>query len=85
MSRPASIGAPIEMPTVGDALPTPSSPTQDRISEDERCTKPGTRFRCLIVTRVLDSGGVDEFVAFLARQLPLWGGIRYDGDVRLVS
>ncbi|WP_245286750.1 glycosyltransferase family 4 protein [Bradyrhizobium sp. ARR65] len=29
--------------------------------------------RCLIVTAVLDAGGIDEFVAFLARQLPTWG------------
>jgi glycosyltransferase involved in cell wall biosynthesis len=29
--------------------------------------------RCLIVTRVLDTGGIDEFVAFLARRLPAYG------------
>jgi glycosyltransferase involved in cell wall biosynthesis len=29
------------------------------------------RVRCLIVTTVLDAGGIDEFVSFLARQLPL--------------
>ena len=28
---------------------------------------------CLIVTRVLDTGGLDEFVAFLARRLPAYG------------
>ena len=33
----------------------------------------GGRLRCLIVTRVLDAGGVDEFVSFLARQLPHFG------------
>ncbi|WP_245509632.1 glycosyltransferase family 4 protein [Bradyrhizobium vignae] len=30
---------------------------------------------CLIVTPVLDTGGLDEFVAFLARRLP-WQGLR---------
>jgi glycosyltransferase involved in cell wall biosynthesis len=29
--------------------------------------------RCLIVTKVLDAGGIDEFVAFLARRLPAFG------------
>ena len=33
----------------------------------------GGRLRCLIVTRVLDAGGMDEFVSFLARHLPLFG------------
>jgi glycosyltransferase involved in cell wall biosynthesis len=28
--------------------------------------------RCLLITRTLNAGGVDEFVAFLARQLPAW-------------
>ena len=31
------------------------------------------RLRCLIFTQVLDAGGLDEFVAFLARRLPALG------------
>jgi glycosyltransferase involved in cell wall biosynthesis len=30
------------------------------------------RLRCLVVTTVLDAGGLDEFVSFLARHLPLF-------------
>ncbi|UOE42755.1 glycosyltransferase [Agromyces larvae] len=33
----------------------------------------GDGVRCLLVTESLDGGGMDEFVAFLARQLPAFG------------
>src|SRR5208283_3003225 len=32
--------------------------------------RPTARFRCLLATHCLDAGGIDEFVAFLARRLP---------------
>lgn len=74
--RPVLIGAPIEMPTVSDALPAAPNPACERLSALHRCAnEPASRLQCLIVTRVLDAGGCDEFVAFLARQLPVWGGI----------
>jgi glycosyltransferase involved in cell wall biosynthesis len=78
------IGAPIEMPTASDAMPAAPNPDYERLSADRRRTHELiSRFRCLIVTRVLDAGGVDEFVAFLARQLPVWGG--FDTTVMCAS
>jgi len=35
--------------------------------------RPESEIRCLLVTESLDAGGMDEFVAFLARRLPEFG------------
>jgi glycosyltransferase involved in cell wall biosynthesis len=71
----ASLGASIvAMPTVSNALPAALNFPSEHSSAKERSTKKSEdRLRCLIVTKVLDAGGLDEFVAFLARQLPPWG------------
>ncbi|MCK1295192.1 glycosyltransferase family 4 protein [Bradyrhizobium sp. 30] len=47
----------------------PSIPTGALLSSAERHV-PSDCVHCLIVTPVLDAGGIDEFVAFLARRLP---------------
>lgn len=39
-------------------------------SRIDRPNRPDRRLSCLISTSVLDAGGIDEFVAFLARRLP---------------
>jgi glycosyltransferase involved in cell wall biosynthesis len=48
------------------------SPKADARNADEPRPSPaiGRKMRCLIATSVLDAGGIDEFVAFLARRLP---------------
>jgi glycosyltransferase involved in cell wall biosynthesis len=62
------------MPAISDALPTAADSVYEQLSSDHRSAdESNSRLRCLIVTRVLDAGGIDEFVAFLARQLPAWG------------
>jgi len=74
--RSAIIRAPIEMP-VSDGLRASPTAAYDRLSSEHLGASESVNcLHCLIVTRVLDAGGVDEFVAFLARQLPIWGGLR---------
>jgi glycosyltransferase involved in cell wall biosynthesis len=58
----------VEMPAASEALPHGANSTYEQLPTDYR-----SRLRCLIVTRVLDAGGIDEFVAFLARRLPAFG------------
>jgi glycosyltransferase involved in cell wall biosynthesis len=59
---------------VGTVLQAAPSPPLERLSETPASTQePDGRLRCLIVTSTLDAGGMDEFVAFLARHLPAWG------------
>ena len=48
-------------------------PVEPPFQSDKSVSANGGRLRCLIVTRVLDAGGLDEFVSFLARHLPLFG------------
>jgi glycosyltransferase involved in cell wall biosynthesis len=58
------------------AMPAPATaaaPGASRLAPQPRPTAPGGGLRCLIVSPVLDAGGIDEFVAFLARNLPAWG------------
>jgi len=63
-----------EAPTFSGALPTSANPPSPTLrAGDETRREPTNRFHCLIVTPVLDTGGLDEFVAFLARQLPTFG------------
>ncbi|MDD1518773.1 glycosyltransferase [Bradyrhizobium sp. WBAH42] len=49
-----------------------SIPTGGVWKRDDLLVPPGS-VHCLIVTPVLDAGGLDEFVAFLARRLPHFG------------
>ncbi|MCK1509991.1 glycosyltransferase family 4 protein [Bradyrhizobium sp. 18] len=49
-----------------------SIPTSSVSNPDDFLVSPGS-VHCLIVTPVLDAGGLDEFVAFLARRLPHFG------------
>jgi glycosyltransferase involved in cell wall biosynthesis len=49
-----------------------SIPTSSVSNPNELLVSPGS-VHCLIVTPVLDAGGLDEFVAFLARRLPHFG------------
>jgi glycosyltransferase involved in cell wall biosynthesis len=60
MVAPNAPAAPASIPT--SSLPNPN----------EFLVSPGS-IHCLIVTPVLDAGGLDEFVAFLARRLPHFG------------
>ena len=56
--------------------PAPDFPTQPLLVTPgvrPAGTDTGTLARCLLVTDTLETGGVDEVVAFLARQLPLVG------------
>jgi glycosyltransferase involved in cell wall biosynthesis len=62
-----------EWPTASASQPTPLDLTSQQLPGDNRSGASGSRLRCLIVTPVLDGGGVDEFVSFLARHLPLRG------------
>jgi glycosyltransferase involved in cell wall biosynthesis len=56
------------------ALPAASKRAHRRFSVQPRSAcEFNSRIRCLIVTSTLDAGGIDEFVAFLARQLPAHG------------
>jgi glycosyltransferase involved in cell wall biosynthesis len=64
MSRPA--GQAVVVPGAVPAAPDPAAPV----------TRPSAgppTVRCLLLTDVLDTGGLDEFVAFLARRLPREG------------
>jgi glycosyltransferase involved in cell wall biosynthesis len=72
------------MPTVSSVMPPASNAAFERSSAGNSCANEAAgRLHCLIVTKVLDAGGVDEFVAFLARQLPVWG--RFDTTVMCAS
>jgi glycosyltransferase involved in cell wall biosynthesis len=63
-----------EMSVINSGIPSPPTVTGGRSSTIWRgAVQTRTRLRCLIVTQVLDAGGIDEFVAFLARQLPECG------------
>ena len=42
------------------------------VQSDKSGRSNGGRLRCLVFTSVLDAGGIDEFVSFLARHLPLF-------------
>jgi glycosyltransferase involved in cell wall biosynthesis len=55
----------VEMPSISNG-----SALQSHFFKSE---KSQARLRCLILTSVLDAGGIDEFVAFLARRLPTQG------------
>ncbi|WIW43645.1 glycosyltransferase family 4 protein [Bradyrhizobium sp. 62B] len=61
-----AMGAP-DAPTAPASIPTSSTS-----NPDDFLVSPGS-VHCLIVTPVLDAGGLDEFVAFLARRLPHFG------------
>jgi glycosyltransferase involved in cell wall biosynthesis len=58
------------VPSVPDAYPAAPS---DKLLLSAKPVSSPQRFHCLIVTTVLDAGGLDEIVAFLARRLPLMG------------
>lgn len=65
------------VPYDSEALPSapdepPSFPTAASLPSVEPLV-PSDCVHCLIVTPVLDAGGIDEFVAFLARRLPSLG------------
>ncbi|MGY3034415.1 glycosyltransferase involved in cell wall biosynthesis [Bradyrhizobium sp. USDA 4354] len=65
------------VPYDADVAPDPpaapaSSPTGSLSKPGDLLVPPGS-VHCLIVTPVLDAGGLDEFVAFLARRLPHFG------------
>src|SRR5258708_16948703 len=62
-----------ELPTASASPPTPLDLTCQQSRVDNRRGASGSRLRCLIVTPFLDGGGIDEFVSFLARHLPLRG------------
>ena len=62
-----------ELPTAGASPPTPPDITCHHLALDNRRGASGPRLRCLIVTPFLNSGGIDEFVSFLARHLSLLG------------
>jgi glycosyltransferase involved in cell wall biosynthesis len=62
-----------ELPTASASPPTPLDLTSQQLPGGNQSGASGGRLRCLIVTPVLDGGGVDEFVSFLARHLPLRG------------
>jgi glycosyltransferase involved in cell wall biosynthesis len=59
-----------ENSTIGAVIPSTSNGVCGQLFGADA---PGICLRCLIVTPFLDAGGIDEFVAFLARQLPQWG------------
>ncbi|MFB6452977.1 glycosyltransferase family 4 protein [Bradyrhizobium tunisiense] len=66
------------VPYVTSVAPTapaaPASiPTASVSRSGDLLLVPPGRVHCLIVTPVLDAGGLDEFVAFLARRLPHFG------------
>lgn len=62
----------VKMPQISESLASAQAGEQPHQSY-ENVSANGDHLRCLIVTRVLDAGGVDEFVSFLARQLPHFG------------
>lgn len=55
-------------PLVWPAATSPAPPTSPQLRQEDR-----DAVRCLLVTESLDAGGMDEFVAFLARRLPEHG------------
>lgn len=55
------------------ALPVSAyTPSLSQTFQDRACaiSAPNASLNCLVVTAVLDAGGMDEFAAFLARRLP---------------
>ena len=58
----------VEMPNIDNGQVTEAFHSHCNSPE-----KSQARLRCLILTSVLDAGGIDEFVAFLARRLPTQG------------
>ena len=62
-----------ELPAAGGSPPTPLDLPCQQLPADNRPGASGSRLSCLIVTPFLNSGGIDEFVSFLARQLPFRG------------
>jgi glycosyltransferase involved in cell wall biosynthesis len=72
--RAIATDAPIfERPIINEGLVDSRCLAIKRLPEEQRSAGESSGdLRCLIVTRTLDAGGIDEFVAFLARQLPAW-------------
>lgn len=66
-----------DSPVAGDlgavsVLPL-SGGTRRKSTASDGVQTPSDSVRCLVLTDVLDAGGLDEFVAFLARRLPAFG------------
>jgi glycosyltransferase involved in cell wall biosynthesis len=72
--RITSFDAPPEAPCISGLLSVAADAASEQVSAARGVLTGSTDpLRCLIVTAVLDAGGIDEFVGFLARQLPTWG------------